>query len=74
MAQRFWSFRGSKLVLAIWIEACFGVMTFGYNMGAAGAVLSNASFNDQFPQINTVTTTGTERQKNSTIQGKSPLI
>lgn len=74
MAQRFWSFRGSKLVLAIWIEACFGVMTFGYNMGAAGAVLSNASFNDQFPRINTVTTTGTERQKNSTIQGKSPLI
>lgn len=70
MALRFWSVRGSRLHLAIWIEAFFGVMVFGYNMGAAGAVLNNPSFNDQFPQINTITTTGAQRQHNSTIQGK----
>lgn len=45
MKQRFLGLRGSKLHLAIWIEACFGIMTFGYNQGAAGAVLTNVAFN-----------------------------
>ena len=71
--QRFWGGRGSKLRLAIWIETGFGVTTFGYNMGAAGAVLSNRAFYEQFPLMNTSTTVGIQKQHNSTIQGKSYL-
>ncbi|KAJ5714033.1 uncharacterized protein N7483_011214 [Penicillium malachiteum] len=43
--------RGSKLHLAIWMEACFGVMIFGYNQSAAGEVLSDSEFNLQFPRM-----------------------
>lgn len=69
MMQRFWGHRDSKLRLAIWIETGFGVMTFGYNMGAAGAVLSNRAFYDQFPQMNTSTTVGI--QNNTILQSKA---
>lgn len=72
--QRFWGHRGSKLRLAIWIETGFGVTTFGYNMGAAGAVLNNSAFYGQFPQMNTSTTVGIQKQHNSTIQGKLLLL
>lgn len=70
MKQQFWGLRGSKLHLAIWIEAGFGVITFGYNNGAAGGVLTNLAFNAQFPQINTVTTAGAQNHHNSVMQGK----
>jgi hypothetical protein len=69
---RFWGLRGSKLHLAIWIEACFGVMIFGYNQASAGGVLSDATFNLQFPQMNTISTTGAVQQHNATIQGTLP--
>lgn len=74
MKRQYWGLRGPKLHLAIWIEACFGIMTFGYNSGAAGAVLGEVAFNAQFPQINTATTTGVQNQHNSTIQGMAILL
>lgn len=66
---RFWGLRGSKLALAIWAEACVGVMIFGYNQASAGGVLADASFNHQFPEMNTLDTVGSQKQHNSRIQG-----
>ncbi|KAJ6102953.1 hypothetical protein N7486_005380 [Penicillium sp. IBT 16267x] len=65
----FWGLRGSRLHFAIWVEACFCVMTFGYNQSAAGGVLSDATFNLQFPRMNTLSTTGSLQKENSRIQG-----
>lgn len=67
--KRFWGLRGSKLSLAIWMEACFGVVIFGYNQGSAGGVLSNDAFNARFPQIDTVHTEGAQKSQNARIQG-----
>lgn len=66
----FWGLRGSKLHFAIWMEACFGVMIFGYNQSAAGGVLSDSTFNLQFPRMDTLFTTGALKKENSRIQGK----
>ncbi|KAJ5279832.1 hypothetical protein N7478_005204 [Penicillium angulare] len=66
---RFWGLRGSKLHMAIWMEACFGVMIFGYNQSSAGGVLSDATFNLQFPRMDTLSTTGSLQRYNSRIQG-----
>jgi hypothetical protein len=70
---RFWGLRGSKLSLTIWAEACFCVMIFGYNQASAGGVLADASFNRQFPQMDTLDTSGAQKQHNSKIQGKKSL-
>lgn len=69
----FWGLRGPKLHLAIWAEACFGVMIFGYNQASAGGVLADASFNLQFPQMDTTSTSGAQRAYNAKIQGESQL-
>ncbi|KAJ5820614.1 hypothetical protein N7474_006205 [Penicillium riverlandense] len=66
---RFWGLRGSKLHLAIWAEACFGVMIFGYNQASAGGVLADVTFNKQFPRMDTLTTTGSLQSYNAKIQG-----
>lgn len=68
---RFWNLRGSKLHFAIWAEAFFGVMIFGYNQASAGGVLANKTFNLQFPRIDTISTTGSQQKYNATIQGNS---
>ena len=52
------------------MEACFGVMIFGYNQSAAGGVLSDSTFNLQFPRMDTLFTTGALKKENSRIQGK----
>lgn len=67
---RYWGLRGSKLHLAIWVEACFGVMIFGYNQASAGGVLADVTFNKQFPRMDTLTTTGSLQSYNAKIQGK----
>ena len=67
---RFWGLRGSKLSLTIWAEACLGVMIFGYNQASAGGVLADVTFNQQFPQMNTLDTVGAQKQHNSRIQGE----
>lgn len=68
----FWGLRGSRLHFAIWVEACFCVMTFGYNQSSAGGVLSDSTFNLQFPRMNTLSTTGSLQKENSRIQGELP--
>lgn len=67
----FFGLRGSKLHLAIWVEACFGVMIFGYNQASAGGVLADTTFNLQFPRMDTISTTGSQQKENARIQGLS---
>lgn len=67
---RFWGLRGSRLHAAIWAEAFFGVVIFGYNQSSAGGVLGFQSFATQFPRMNTVGTSGSQKQQNSRIQGE----
>ena len=43
---------------------------YGYNQGIAGGLLTLDTFSEMFPQVNTLTTTGVQQHKNSTIQGK----
>lgn len=62
--------RGSRLSLAIWTEACFGVMIFGYNQASAGGVLGDDVFNHQFPRMDTLHTEGAEKAEHAKIQGK----
>ena len=69
--QHYWGLRGSKLNAAIWGVACFCIMIFGYNQAVAGGVLTTESFQSQFPQMDTIHTTGAQQKYNSTIQGKS---
>ncbi|KAJ5675153.1 uncharacterized protein N7477_005087 [Penicillium maclennaniae] len=66
---RFFGLRGSKLHLAIWMEACFAVVIFGYNQASAGGVLGDPTFNLQFPQLNTISTSGSLQKYNARIQG-----
>lgn len=68
---RFFGLRGSKLHLAIWMEACFAVVIFGYNQASAGGVLGDPTFNLQFPRLNTISTTGSLQKYNARIQGES---
>ncbi|KAJ5691230.1 hypothetical protein N7488_011965 [Penicillium malachiteum] len=44
-------------------------MIFGYNQSAAGGVLSDSTFNLQFPRMDTLFTTGSLESENSKIQG-----
>ena len=66
---KYWGLSGSKLSLAIWVEACFGVMIFGYNQSSAGGVLGDDTFNAQFPRMDTVNTSGATKEQNARIQG-----
>jgi MFS family permease len=42
---------------------------FGYNQSGVGGLLSLRDWNDHFPEINTIDTTGAEKSSNSTKQG-----
>lgn len=44
-------------------------MIFGYNQASAGNIVTLPSFYNQFPEINTVTSTGAEENHKATIQG-----
>ena len=48
----------------------FAIMIFGYNQAVAGGVLTTASFNRQFPEMDVIDATGPQKHYNSTIQGK----
>ncbi|KAJ5698848.1 hypothetical protein N7462_000853 [Penicillium macrosclerotiorum] len=68
----YFGLRGSALSRAIiWLVVCPAFVTYGYNQGVMGGLLTLKSFAETFPQINTLTTTGVEQQHNSTIQGKT---
>ncbi|CAL5869398.1 uncharacterized protein PFLUO_LOCUS3627 [Penicillium psychrofluorescens] len=66
---RFGGLRGSKLHLAVWAEAWFGIMIFGFNQTSAGGVLADVTFNKQFPRMDTLTTSGSLQAYNAKIQG-----
>jgi len=45
-------------------------MIFGYNQAAAGGALAIKNFQRQFPQMDTIDTTGQRQKHNATIQGQ----
>lgn len=67
--KRYLGLTGSKLNAAIWGVSCFAVMIFGYNQAAAGGVLTTLAFNEEFPKMDTLNTTGAQKHHNSLIQG-----
>ena len=60
--------------MAIWAEAFFSVMIFGFNQSAAGGVLSFDTFNKQFPRIDTLNTEGSLKAENARIQGMCSFL
>lgn len=63
-------FRGNGLTRAItWLVVAPAFYTYGYNLSAPGGLLTLKNFNEQFPQMNTITTHGAQQHHNSTIQG-----
>lgn len=56
-------------LLALFFIMMPSFLWYGYNMSVLGGVLTVPSFYNQFPVMNTVTTTGEHRHRNSTIQG-----
>ncbi|KPI40722.1 Sugar transporter STL1 [Cyphellophora attinorum] len=69
MPRKHLGLRGGALHAAIWAESCVLVAIFGYNQAGAGSVLPTRSFNEQFPQMDVLNTTGAQKSHNSTIQG-----
>lgn len=69
--QKYWGFRGSRLITAALVLIVGPAYTcYGYNQAVAGNVLTLQSFVHTFPAIDTVNTTGSQQQYNSTIQGR----
>ena len=71
---KFWGLRGKGLAAAVWGLSMFAIMSFGYNQAIVGGVLTSPLFNQQFPQIDVVNTTGAKQEHNSTIQGLIRLV
>ncbi|KAJ5706743.1 general substrate transporter [Penicillium malachiteum] len=66
----YFGLRGAALSRAImWLVVCPAFVTYGYNQGVTGGLLTLKSFVEEFPQMNTLTTTGAQEHYNSTIQG-----
>lgn len=67
----YFGLRGPSLNRAImWLVVCPAFVTYGYNQGVMGGLLTLESFVETFPQMNTLTATEAEKTYNSTIQGK----
>lgn len=67
----YFGLRGPSLNRAImWLVVCPAFLTYGYNQGVMGGLLTLESFAETFPQMNTLTATDAEKTYNSTIQGK----
>lgn len=67
----YFGLRGPSLNRAImWLVVCPAFVTYGYNQGVMGGLLTLQSFSETFPQMNTLTATDAEKTYNSTIQGK----
>ncbi|KAJ5387735.1 hypothetical protein N7509_010276 [Penicillium cosmopolitanum] len=66
----FLGLRGNALLHAtLMLVVCPTFTCYGYNMSVAGGLLTLTAFNNQFPSIDTLHTTGEVQQKNSQIQG-----
>ncbi|KAJ5668373.1 uncharacterized protein N7477_006943 [Penicillium maclennaniae] len=62
--------RGNTLLrAAVMLVVCPTFTCYGYNMSVAGGLLTLDAFNNQFPRMDTIHTTGALEQENSTIQG-----
>jgi hypothetical protein len=67
----YFGLRGTALSRAIiWLVVCPAFLTYGYNQGVMGGLLTLKSFAETFPDMNTLTTHGEKKHYNSTIQGK----
>ncbi|KAJ5780075.1 hypothetical protein N7457_005235 [Penicillium paradoxum] len=68
--QPYFGLRGNALLrAAVWLVVCPTFACYGYNMSVAGGLLTLETFNNQFPRIDTIHTTGAENSDNSQIQG-----
>ncbi|KAJ9487894.1 hypothetical protein VN97_g5408 [Penicillium thymicola] len=66
----YFGLRGPSLNRAImWLVVCPAFVTYGYNQGVMGGLLTLESFAETFPRMNTLTATDAEKTSNSTIQG-----
>ncbi|KAL5365780.1 general substrate transporter [Aspergillus floccosus] len=62
--------RGNALLrAAVMLVVCPTFVCYGYNMSVAGGLLTLETFNLQFPQMDTINTTGAQNHYNSQIQG-----
>ncbi|KAJ7630378.1 putative MFS sugar transporter [Roridomyces roridus] len=68
--QKYFGLRGDALSGAmIWAVILPAYLLFGYNQSVAGGLLDLPSWVAQFPQIDTVNTTGAQKAHNTQIQG-----
>ena len=67
----FLGLRGNALLrAALFLVVCPTFTCYGYNMSVAGGLLTLDAFNDQFPRMDTIHTSGALQQENSQIQGR----
>lgn len=69
--------RGNALLrAAVMLVVCPTFTCYGYNMSVAGGLLTLDAFNNQFPRMDTIHTSGALEHENSQIQGLSmpPII
>lgn len=68
--KRYLGLRGNALLRAtLLLVVSPSFICYGYNMSVAGGLLTLQTFNNQFPRIDTVNTSGATKHENSTIQG-----
>lgn len=72
--QKYWGLRSHSMHAAVWAVSCVAIMIFGYNQAAAGGALAMENFQRQFPDMDTIDTTGQQQKHNATIQGKEPSV
>lgn len=72
MARTYLGARDRRLATVIvWTVICPTYILFGYNNAVAGGLLDLPAWIETFPQIDTLTTKGAEKEQNSRLQGKS---
>jgi len=72
--QKYWGLSGHSMHAAVWAVSCVAIMIFGYNQAAAGGALAMKNFQRQFPEMDTIDTTGQLQKHNATIQGWDPDV
>lgn len=72
MARTYLGTRDRKLgKVIIWTIICPTYVLFGFNNAVAGGLLDLPAWIKHFPQIDTLTTEGAQKEQNSRLQGKS---
>lgn len=71
MTKSYIGLRGNSLShAALWLVVCPAFVCYGYNMSVAGGLLTLPSFNEAFPLMDTINTTGAQQAYNAKIQGQ----